>query len=142
MGKFKPKEISRCSCAEKCHNCKTKPEKTPLIKHEEKNTDVNIAITLVKKALLKEYDSCYILSSDSDFNTAIKRAKYLYPEGKLVLAPPPLPSNSSRKTPYLISNVVKLSGSKPLFVSWNKIINSQFSNTISLPTGAVISNPF
>jgi len=142
LGKFKPKEISRCSCKEKCQNCKTKPEKTPLIKHEEKNTDVNIAITLVEKALLKEYDICYILSSDSDFNTAIERAKFLYPQGKLILVPPPLPSNSSRTTPYYISNVIKLCGSRPLFISWNKIKNYQFSNSILLADGQTITNPF
>ena len=131
LGKFKEKNIPRCKCNERCTNCNSIQDKTKLTKHEEKNTDVNIAITLVEKALLKEYDTCYILSSDSDFNTAIKRAKELYPKGKIVLVPPPIPNNSKRNTPYYINSIKKLTGNHPLFVSWNTIKKAQFPDMIN-----------
>lgn len=131
LGKFKEKKISRCSCSEKCVNCTIRPDKTKLIKHEEKNTDVNIAITLVEKALQKSYDSCYILSSDSDFYSAIERAKQLHPKGKLILVPPPLPENSKRNRPYCIKEIKQLTGNHPLFISWNVVKKAQFPDKIS-----------
>ncbi|MDR1168117.1 MAG: NYN domain-containing protein [Heliobacteriaceae bacterium] len=126
LGKFKKKTINRCKRSERCSGCNSKQDRTHLTKHEEKNTDVNIAITIVEKALEKGYDTCYILSSDSDFDTAIARAKEVYPTGRIVLVPPPQPNNSNRKKPYYIQAVQKLTKSKPLFISWEKIKNSQF----------------
>ena len=58
----------------------------------------------MEKAIKKEYDSCYILSSDSDFNTAIQRAKEVYPEGRIVMVPPPLPNNKNRRGKYFINS--------------------------------------
>lgn len=126
LGKFKTKHIPRCGCDERCKGCSSTQEKTKLTKHEEKNTDVNIAITLLEKAIKKEYDSCYILSSDSDFNTAIQRAKEVYPEGRIVMVPPPLPNNKNRRGKYFINSVIELTNSHPLFVSWEAIKKSQF----------------
>lgn len=126
FGKFKIKHIPRCGCDERCKGCSSTQEKTKLTKHEEKNTDVNIAITLLEKAIKKEYDSCYILSSDSDFNTAIQRAKEVYPEGRIVMVPPPLPNNKNRRGKYFINSVIELTKSRPLFVSWEAIKKSQF----------------
>ena len=126
LRKFKEKTIFRCKCNEKCKNCNNIPDKTPIIKHEEKNTDVNIAITLIEKAINKEYEKCYIVSSDSDFNTAIKRAKEIYPQGSITLVPPPQVDNKNRKKMYFIDGIKNLTGTKPLFVSWKNILNSQF----------------
>lgn len=131
LGKFKKKEISRCKECEKCVNCKNRPDRTKLEKHEEKNTDVNIAITLVEKAILGEYDRCYILSSDSDFDTAIARALQLNPNGKITLVPPPLVENQNRRGRYYIQGVKRLTNTKPLFVSWKTIKNSQFPDKFS-----------
>jgi len=142
LGQFKEKHIKRCSCVERCSDCNSIQDKTMLTKHEEKNTDVNIAIALVEKALLKEYDICYILSSDSDFYTAIERAKTVHPDGKIVLVPPPLVKNSSRKKPYYIKAIKEISGSNPLFISWNTIKKSQFSDIITLPDGKYLRNPW
>ena len=128
LGKFKKKTIGRCKCDEKCVGCTHKIDKTPLEKHEEKNTDVNIAITLVEKAINKEYDACYILSSDSDFDSAIERAMQLNPAARIIPVPPPLVNNSKRNNPYYIENLMKLTGSKPLFISWKNIKKSQFPN--------------
>lgn len=130
LGNFKKKLIPRCKCDEKCTNCSSEQDRTKLVKHEEKNTDVNIAITLVEKALLKEYDKCYILSSDSDFNTAIERAKEIHPTGIITLVPPPLSDNKNRKNKYYISGIKNLTKTNPLFVSWESIKKAQFPDTL------------
>lgn len=44
-------------------------------KHEEKETDVNIAITIVHDALLREYDKFFLISNDTDIVPAIKMAR-------------------------------------------------------------------
>lgn len=46
---------------------------------EEKETDVNIAIYLMKKAFQDEFDTAYILSGDSDLSPAIEQIKSLFP---------------------------------------------------------------
>jgi len=58
-----------------CKNCKTHYQT-----YEEKQTDVNIAIQLLKSATLNEFDKAFIVSGDSDLLAAIKTVKTLYPE--------------------------------------------------------------
>lgn len=63
FGKFKEKD-------RRCPACKK------MIKqHEEKETDVNIALDIIDYALKEEYDGIYIISGDSDLKPAIQRAK-------------------------------------------------------------------
>ena len=131
LGKFKEK------FGKKCRVCNTPITKEDLKRHEEKNTDVNIAITLIEKAIKKEYDKCFILSADSDFNSAITRAKELYPEGIITIVPPPIPNNNTRKGKYNISALQKLTATNPLFVSWEKIKQNQFPDNFN-----GLKNPF
>lgn len=46
---------------------------------EEKETDVNIAIYLLKKAFQDEFDTAYIISGDSDLVPAIEHIKNIFP---------------------------------------------------------------
>mgnify|MGYP002623944691 CR=1 FL=1 len=55
LGEFKQKKTHRCKDNEKCLNCTCSPERKKLIRHEEKNSDVNLAITLVEKSIKKEF---------------------------------------------------------------------------------------
>jgi len=61
-----------------CRNCKSQ-YKT----HEEKQTDVNIAIELLAGAINDIYDEAIIISGDSDLITAIKKVKELFPNKKV-----------------------------------------------------------
>lgn len=56
--------------------------------HEEKETDVNIALQLLDKAYQDEFDRAVIISADSDFSPAIRLAKQRFPAKKFrVLTP-------------------------------------------------------
>lgn len=57
--------------------------------HEEKQTDVNIAIKIFELAYLDEYDHAFIVSGDSDLVPAIKAVKKHFPEKKLTHILPP-----------------------------------------------------
>ncbi|HOV12864.1 MAG TPA: NYN domain-containing protein [Spirochaetota bacterium] len=71
MGKFKKRSVT-------CKVCKK-----IFSKHDEKQTDVNIAIQLIKSAYLDEYDVAYVLSGDSDLIPSIKAIKSLFPQKKI-----------------------------------------------------------
>lgn len=64
MGRFKEKQIY---CKAICHEL--------FISHEEKETDVNIAIAIVEEAVLDAYDSAVIVSGDTDILPALKAAR-------------------------------------------------------------------
>ncbi|MHC4290471.1 MAG: NYN domain-containing protein [Planctomycetota bacterium] len=67
-GRFKNKDI-------RCHLCKKS-----FITHEEKQTDVNIAIRLLADAVEDRYDRAVIVSADSDLTPAILAVRRLFPE--------------------------------------------------------------
>ncbi len=132
LGEFKQKKTHRCKDNEKCLNCTCSPERKKLIRHEEKNSDVNLAITLVEKSIKKEFDKCFILSADNDFATAITKAKELNPNIKIIIQPPPL----SRKKPalkreYAIDNLEHCSGNKALLTNFYTILKHQFKDNFN-----------
>jgi hypothetical protein len=57
--------------------------------HEEKETDVNIAINLVQDAILDKFDRAIIVSADSDLAPAIALAKFHGPSKRIFVAAPP-----------------------------------------------------
>jgi uncharacterized LabA/DUF88 family protein len=57
--------------------------------HEEKETDVNIAVTLVEDAVLDRYDTALLISADSDLRPAIGAIRRLRPEKRIIAAFPP-----------------------------------------------------
>jgi hypothetical protein len=57
--------------------------------HEEKETDVNIAVALVEDAVLDRYDTALLISADSDLRPAIGAIRRLRPEKRIVVAFPP-----------------------------------------------------
>lgn len=127
-GEFKEKKTQRCKSTEKCSNCTCEPDRKKLIRHEEKNSDVNLAITLIEKSLKQEYDKCFILSADNDFASAITKARELNPKVKIIIQPPPL----SRKKPalkreYAIDNLEHCSGNKALLTNFYTILKHQFN---------------
>jgi len=126
LGNFKDKFIIRCKNNEKCSNCLNTQDKTKLKRHEEKNTDVNIAITLIEYTIMNQYDKCFILSSDSDFSSAVLRAKQLAPDKQIIICPPPYPDKKIRNCLSGANNLTKISGQDPLFIYWNKIKANQF----------------
>lgn len=123
LGKFKPKFIK------KCPHCFSHPTKNDLKRHEEKNTDVNIAIRLIEAALSKKYDKCFLLSSDNDFSSAIRRAKELNNSMQVIICPPPIGNIKNTKKAILrIKDLEKACECKPLIINWKKIKEAQFDN--------------
>jgi NYN domain len=60
------------------------------VSYEEKESDVNIAISLVEDAALDRFDVALLISGDSDLCPALKAAKRLRPSMRIIAAFPPL----------------------------------------------------
>lgn len=77
MGKFKEKDRYCRSC-----NARWKA-------HEEKETDVNIALYLLDGAYQDLYDEAIVISQDSDLFPAIKLVKQRFPQKTIKIITPP-----------------------------------------------------
>ncbi len=114
LGEFKEKYIYPCK------DCKQKSSNEKILKHEEKHTDVNVAITLLEKAMTNEFDIAYLLSGDNDYVPVVKRVKTLYPEKRIIICPPPQKN-------YCIHNLLTASGELDFYrFRWREIKHFQF----------------
>ncbi len=78
LGHFKKK-------VRKCSRCQYN-----WIGHEEKETDVNIALFLLDLAYQNEFDRAIVISNDSDIAPAIRMIRKRFPEKRVTTAVPPL----------------------------------------------------
>lgn len=76
MGHFKKK-------SKECRSCGQKWES-----HEEKETDVNLALALLDMAYKDLYDHAFILSRDSDLAPAVHKVKQNFPEKVITVFAP------------------------------------------------------
>lgn len=77
MGRFKEKDRF-------CHNCKAHWKA-----HEEKETDVNLALYLLNEARKDSYDHAFLLSNDSDLVPAVKMLRSEFPHKRVRILTPP-----------------------------------------------------
>lgn len=71
MGKFKKKNIYCKKCLQRFPS------------HEEKESDVNIAVALVSMAYKNEFDVALLVSGDSDFVSTVKFIRAEFPEKRV-----------------------------------------------------------
>ena len=77
MGHFKAKDRV-------CRKCGTS-----YVAHEEKETDVNIALALINGAYKDEFDEAFIVSRDSDLTPAVKMLLTEFPKKSIKMISPP-----------------------------------------------------
>jgi len=85
MGRFKPKEIK---CPLPNYNCVRK-----FTKHEEKETDVAIAVKLLEVFFVNECDTAVLVTGDTDLAPATKTANKLFPDKHILFAFPAFRKN-------------------------------------------------
>lgn len=56
--------------------------------HEEKETDVNLALALLDMAYKDKYDHAFVLSRDSDLTPAIHKVKQNFPQKAITIFAP------------------------------------------------------
>lgn len=100
---------------------------------EEKETDVNIALSLLRRAVEDGYDKAILLSGDSDLAPAIENARALFPE-KEFLVFFPLNRNSSKR-------LQQVSGATPIYRFLKSYRECQFPEVVLLPDGGAVARP-
>ena len=75
-GKFR-KKTRKCRICHGIYKC-----------HEEKQTDVNIAIKLLSSAFENKFDTAYIISGDSDLIPSINEVQQIFPNKKICVIIP------------------------------------------------------
>ncbi len=118
-GKFKRKDRT-------CRICK-KTYRT----HEEKQTDVNIAIELLSLAYQNVYDIAYIISGDSDLIPSIQAVQKTFPNKKINII---FPMN---RTSLELKQIVDRS----MKIKETHLISSLFEREIALRNGEKITCP-
>ena len=83
LGRFKEKD-------QRCPKCGNRWKG-----HEEKETDVNLALALLDLARLDQYDRAFVVSRDSDLAPAIRLCRRAFPDKKYTVIAPPNLGHSS-----------------------------------------------
>lgn len=83
MGHFKKKDRS----CPRCHHSWTG--------HEEKETDVNIALAMLNHAYKNEFDHAFLFSRDSDIAPAVRMVRAEFPRKKVTIVAPPNKGHST-----------------------------------------------
>jgi uncharacterized LabA/DUF88 family protein len=119
LGRFKQKDVF-------CDRCRNM-----ILKHEEKETDVSIAITLMEIFFKDLCDCAVIVSGDTDLSPVVRKCQSLFKNKKVVFA-----------FPYARKNK-ELSSLAPGSFSINKrqYIKHQLLNPVVLDDGSKIFKP-
>lgn len=99
--------------------------------HEEKMTDVNIAVQLMTDAYQNQFDTALILSGDSDLTGPVQSVRNLFPEKRVVIGFPPARHSKRLKQ---VANASFTIGRK-------KLSDSQFPSTVTKPDGFRLLRP-
>ncbi len=119
MGDFKEKHRF-------CNNCRTYFKS-----HEEKQTDVNIGIYLIKEAYEDSYDTAILFTNDTDLVPAIKMLKSTFPAKRVGVL---FPIDRWSSELYQVCHFKRMTRKKLLS-------KSQFPDTITLPSGKTFNRP-
>ena len=145
-GKFAKREVRCKSCNNhglQCNEC----NKNKLYEHEEKQTDVNLAIKVLSDAFIYKPKNIIICSADTDFIPVINTIKeYKLSKQIKIVIPPQSPIHNDIR--IALANFYKIkvnSGNEKLSISIMNDIHLQKSklpNSITLQDGTVITNPY
>jgi uncharacterized LabA/DUF88 family protein len=119
LGRFKEKTVN-------CPLCNR-----DFVKHEEKETDVAIAIKLLEVLVNKQCETVVLMTGDTDIVPAVKTTKLLFPERAIVFAFPF--GRQNNELAKIVSHSFK--------IRVDSYIKNQFPDPVVLPDGKTISKP-
>jgi len=120
LGRFKEKDAY-------CPHCKIM-----FLKHEEKETDVSIGVTLIEVFLKDSCDVAVLVTGDTDLSPAIEKSRVLFPKKMVICAFPYARKNKE------LAQLAPGSFS----IGAKQYIKHQFPNPFTLPTtGEKVAKP-
>lgn len=98
MGKFKGRKVVTCNeCGKQWEH------------HEEKETDVNLALQILRDGFEDAFDRAIIVTADSDLAPVLKQGKLLFPNKEFFIATPPGRHNNAHEVRSLASSNMNIS---------------------------------
>jgi len=123
LGKFLKKDrTSMVKCGAPCRGGSEEFCKKKYTAHEEKMTDVNIAVNIVKAAAMQKYESIYLLSGDNDLRPALETAREIFSPLRIRVV---LPINAQAKT---LMDFCEEHGFKYIRIKQKALSDAQFSD--------------
>ncbi len=98
---------------------------------EEKMTDVNIAVDLLRDAFQDRFDTALLISGDSDLTGPIRSVRKLFPDKRVIVAFPPQRSSFD----------LKRISTANFQIGRAKLAASQFTDQLESESGFVLSRP-
>jgi uncharacterized LabA/DUF88 family protein len=102
-----------------------------IFKPNEKMTDVNIAVELMKDAYNDNFDKAFLVSADSDLISPVRTIRELFPNKKVIVIFPP--GRSSKQ--------LKKFADGYFTIGHGKLAVSQFPNNITKVDGYILERP-
>lgn len=109
-----------------CHRCHA-----TWTHHEEKMTDVQIAVQLLADAIDGRYDTALLVSADSDLTPPVAAVKARYPDKRIVMVCPP--QRQSKRLEAECHACLRLGR--------GTLLASQFPDAVTKPDGFVLQRP-
>jgi len=100
------------------------------LSHEEKETDVNIGVTMLYETLRNSFDKALLITRDSDLNPAVRILKKGFPNKKVFLVAPPHRGHSTE--------LLKVVDGK-YKITIPHLEGSLFGGTVQDPTGRIVA---
>jgi hypothetical protein len=102
--------------------------------HEEKLTDVNIAVSIVEACVMKQCDILYLVSGDNDLVPALEAAKRFCPAVEITVV---LPINAKAKT---LTQICHQNGYNIAKINELYLAASQFPSQVEI-NGKIYTKP-
>jgi hypothetical protein len=110
----------------RCKICGTK-----YLSHEEKESDVNIALQLLKSFMNGECDTAVLVTGDTDLVSAVRTTKELFPSKTVGIAFPYKRANNHFRAIADFTFKISVDGYR----------NNQFPDPVKLPDGTILIKP-
>lgn len=105
-----------------------------ILRHEEKETDVNVAIHIVRDAMKRAYDRILVITNDTDIIPAIRMARQENPALRVKIITPP-----GYKPHFTLRGAAEQKN--PTIISVAHIRMSLLPDNLTLPSGKTVTIP-
>lgn len=117
MGKFKERKME-------CRSCHVQYSR-----HEEKETDVNIAIHLIRDTFESNFDRAVVISADSDMRSAVAMAREISGTKKIDVVAPP-------------KRITRARALEPIYeIPVSKVRSSRLRDSYQISNGRIVEAP-
>jgi uncharacterized LabA/DUF88 family protein len=130
-GVFKYKE-------EHCKQCQYQ-----WVKPQEKETDVRIAVKALEFAHSNQYDTCWLMTGDTDLVPFVQSYKTMFPQKEIQVLLPPVYNKARRHLNHIADKTyAQKAGVATLQIGFNKLAEYPLPAVVTDAKGRIFKNPY